>query len=135
MNETDDRAIIETARAAIQRDAAEYREMYADEPDEAQAMRILGAELHAEGCVTTLSNLDPTQPLTSLGSEALYVGYDDLQREAEGWRQLAAGAVDERWRGEFQAVANETQRQADEVLALRGRLAERDRDAEREAER
>jgi hypothetical protein len=135
MNETDDRSVIETAIAALERSAAVNREAHAAEPDDVRAMRHLVDELQAEGSATVLACLDPTRPLGRLGSEAIMTGHDALRQEAAGWRNLAAAAVDDRWRAEFEARANETRRQADDVNALHRRLADRQRSAEQEAER
>ena len=135
MNQTDDRAIIETARAALGRSVAASREAYAIEPDDERAMRHLVDELQAGARATTLANLDPAQPLSRLGSEAIEAGRDALRQEAAGWRHLAAAAVDERWRAEFAARAHETQWQAYDVEALHQRLADRHRSADQEAER
>jgi hypothetical protein len=135
MNETDDRAIIDTARAALERSAAASQEAYATEPDDERAMRHLVDELQATACATTLANLDPTRPLGRLDSEAVEAGRDALRQEAAGWRLLAAAAVDEPWRAEFEALANEAQWQAYDVDALHQRLSDRHRSADQEAER
>ncbi|TMC06863.1 MAG: hypothetical protein E6J41_17480 [Chloroflexi bacterium] len=98
-------------------------------------MRHLVDELQACAYAATLANLDPTRPLGRLGSEAVEAGRDALRQEAAGWRHLAAAAVDEPWRAQFEARANETQWQAYEVDALHQRLADRHWSADQEAER
>jgi hypothetical protein len=135
MNDPDDRAVIGTAIAALERSAAASRGAYATEPDDERAMRHLVDELQADACATTLTNLDPTQPLGRLGAEAVEAGRDALRQEAAGWRHLAAAALDQRWRAEFEARAIQSQWQAYDVDALHQRLADRDRCAGQEAER
>jgi hypothetical protein len=134
MNESDDRALLETARAALERTAAGHREAYDIAPTDEQAMHHLVAELQTRGSAATLANLDTTEPLARLGAEAIYAGHRALQREAEGWRNLTTVAATDGWRAEFEARAGESQRQADAVLALRQRLADRDQIAQQESE-
>jgi hypothetical protein len=130
MNETDDRAIIEAARAALERSAAASREAYANEPDDERAMLHLIAELRDEACASLLANLDPTQPLSRLGAEAIQAGQHALRRDANDWSHLAAAAVDDGWRAEFEAEAAAATQNAHDILALHHRLAERDLSAE-----
>ena len=137
MNEADDRALVEAARAALERSAASHREA-ADvtgswvDPEWVSDHATLAEQ--ATECARRLADLDPAERLDAAALDALVVGGEALAREAAGWHYLAATAT-EQWRGEFTARSEQAQQNADAVLALRQRLFERDRGAEQEAER
>ncbi len=126
MNVTDhDQALIDAARAALERAAQEHR----------QAHGLDRSAHQAEQYAVTLRTLDPTTAAIEPWREAMYAGCAALQREADGWRTLAAAAVTDRWRTEFEAHADGAERQAAAIHALQRRLADRHQAAEHEAER
>ncbi len=134
MNVTDDdQTLIDAARAALERAAVEHREGHGLDPS-ASRDHLAQAD-RAEEYAATLRTFDPTKAAIEPWREAMYAGCAALQREADGWRTLAAAAVGDSWRTEFDAQADRAERQAAAVHALQRRLAERHQVAEHEAER
>jgi hypothetical protein len=128
---TDDRKVVEAARNALERQAVGHRQAWETDPSDEQVSRHLVPAHQAELGATTLGNLDPNQPLSRLGDEALYAGREALQRDAEGWRGMAAAATSDDWRAEFEAQAAEAARHAAGAQELRDRLLNRDHGGER----
>ncbi len=134
MNVTDDdQALIDAARAALERAAEEHRQAHGLDPS-ANRDRLVQAD-RAEEYAATLHTFDPTNTAIEPWREAMYAGCAALQREADGWRTLAAAAVSDNWRTEFEAQADGAEHQAAAVHALQRRIADRDQAAEHEAER
>ena len=133
-----DRALVDTARAALHRSEVAHREMAetplpGSPPEWATDHAILADQAaHQAKC---LANLDLGQSIDPSGLNALWAGEEALRREAGGWRALGAVATEEFWRTEFHASADEADREAASIEDLRHRLFHRDHGAELGIER
>ena len=127
-----DRAIVEGARAALQRSEVAHRQAAAipDAPEQWAADHAVLAE-HAALYEHRLAYFDPARRLDGSGFDALCEAEEALRREAANWRSLSSAAT-QSWRDRFMVSAAEAERSAHRVLALRGRLVDRDRADEME---
>jgi hypothetical protein len=134
----DDRALVDSAREALERSEFAHRHM-ADmalpgaPPEWVTDQAILAEEAahHAQ----QLADFDVGQRVDVSGLRSIWAGEEALRREAAGYRALSSVTTDERWHAEFRTSAEEADREADRIEELRHRLFHRDRAAEPEIER
>jgi hypothetical protein len=126
----DDRALVDAARAALQRSEVAHQDAAAipEAPPGWSADHAVLAE-HTAQYEHRLAYFDPDRRLDTSGFDTLWTAEDALRREAAGWRSLGAAARGD-WRVEFAAAADQADQTADAVLLLRQRVLERDRATE-----
>jgi hypothetical protein len=126
-----DGTLVEAARAALQRDVIGLRAAASALPSGTPSSPYDHAGLADlfAAFADILARFEADERLSDDGRHALRAGESALQREADGWRSMAAIATSNRWRAQFEAHAAEAQRLADGIRALRQQLVDRDREA------